>query len=381
MKKIALVFGTRPEAIKMAPVAHILKNSKIFKTQIILTAQHRELLDQVMTLFNLDSDYDLNIMQEGQSLTEITIRVLKGLDKIWEKDRPDIVLVHGDTTTTFSASLSAFYKKIPIAHVEAGLRTYNKYQPYPEEINRHLTGVLADLHFAPTKTAKENLIRENIPKNKIIVTGNTVIDSLLYVYNNLGDYKPDFIPSLNGRMILLTSHRRENWGEPMKNIALALKEILHKFKDIYLIFPMHPNPLIKEQFMPLLGSEERVFIIPPVDYKTMVYLISKSYLILTDSGGIQEEAPSLGKPVLVLREVTERPEAVKAGTVKLVGTDKEKIIKEVSNLINNEELYKKMASAINPYGDGKASLRIFESLKYYFGLSNSFPEEYEGEKY
>lgn len=380
MIKIALVFGTRPEAIKMAPLAYTLKNSKSFNTQIILTAQHRELLDQVMDLFNLSSDYDLNIMEEGQSLTDITTKVLEGLDKIWKEDKPDMVLVHGDTTTTFSASLASFYKKIPIAHVEAGLRTYNKYQPYPEEMNRHLTGVLADLHFAPTKSAKENLLRENVPEKSIFVTGNTVIDAFLFVHRNLGDFKPDGIPIFEDKkMILVTSHRRENWGEPMRNIALALKEILDKFEDIYIIFPMHPNPIIRKEFLPVIGSHERVFIISPVDYKIMVYLISKSYIVLSDSGGIQEEAPSLGRPVLVLREVTERPEAVKAGTVKLVGTNKDKIVKELSELLTNEDSYERMSSAINPYGDGKASLRIVEILKYYFGLSSSLPEEFKDE--
>ncbi|MEN2984998.1 MAG: UDP-N-acetylglucosamine 2-epimerase (non-hydrolyzing) [Dictyoglomaceae bacterium] len=379
MIKISLVFGTRPEAIKMAPVAYALKNSQFFETQIILTAQHRELLDQVMNLFNLASDYDLNIMEEGQSLTDITTRVLKGLDKIWDKDKPDMILVHGDTTTTFSASLSAFYKKIPIAHVEAGLRTYNKYQPYPEEMNRRLTGVLADLHFAPTKTAKENLLKENVPKENIFITGNTVIDTFLYTYKNLGDFRPRNINLLDGKMILVTAHRRENWGEPLKNIALALKEILENFPDVYIVFPMHPNPIIRKAFLPILGDSKRAILTSPVDYRTMVYLIANSYIILSDSGGIQEEAPSLGKPVLVLREVTERPEAVKAGTVKLVGTNKDNIVKELSELLENEESYKKMSSAINPYGDGKASLRIVEILKYYFKLSFSIPEEFKGE--
>lgn len=379
MIKISLVFGTRPEAIKMAPVAYALKKSQCFETQIILTAQHRELLDQVMKLFNLTSNYDLNIMEEGQSLTDITIKVLRGLDKIWTKDKPDMILVHGDTTTTLSASLSAFYKKIPIAHVEAGLRTYNKYQPYPEEINRHLTGVLADLHFAPTKTAKENLLKENVPEENIFITGNTVIDAFLYTYENLGDFKPEGITLLNGRMILVTAHRRENWGEPLKNIALALKEILENFSDVYIVFPMHPNPIVRKEFIPILGDNKRAILTSPVNYKTMVYLIAKSYIILSDSGGIQEEAPALGKPVLVLREVTERPEAVRAGTVKLVGTNKDKIVKELSELLDNEESYRKMSSAINPYGDGKASLRIVEILKYYFKISSSLPEEFKGE--
>lgn len=379
--KIALVFGTRPEAIKMAPVAYTLKNSKCFDTQIILTAQHRELLDQVMELFNLFSNYDLNIMEEGQSLADITIRVLTGLDNIWKKDKPNIVLVHGDTTTTFSASLSAFYNKIPIAHVEAGLRTYNKYQPYPEEINRHLTGVLADLHFAPTRTAKENLLKENIPEKNIFITGNTVIDALLYTYNNLGDFKPKEINLLDGRMILVTAHRRENWGKPLRDVALALKEILERFSDVYIVFPMHPNPIVRKEFLPILGNNKRAILTSPVDYRTMVYLIANSYVILSDSGGIQEEAPSLGKPVLVLREVTERPEAVRAGTVKLVGTDRERIVKELSEILENEESYMKMSSAINPYGDGKASLRILEILKYYFKISPNLPEEFKGEYY
>jgi len=377
-KKVSLVFGTRPEAIKMAPVAYALRNTEFFNVQIILTAQHRELLDQVMELFELKGDYDLNIMQESQTLAQITVGVLEGLDKIWEDDIPDMVLVHGDTTTTFAASLAAFYKKIPIAHVEAGLRTYNKYQPYPEEMNRHLTGVLADLHFAPTKTAKENLLKENLPSDNIFVTGNTVIDALLYVYNNLNNFKPEGIPPLpENKVILVTAHRRENWGEPLKNIVLAIKDILSEFKDFYVVFPVHPNPIVKDQVYSVLSQEERAILLSPVDYKTMVYLLSKSYIVLTDSGGLQEEAPTLGKPVLVLREVTERPEAVIAGTVRLVGADKDRIVNEVKKLILDQGEYNKMSKAINPYGDGKASIRIKDALLYYFGFSKNPPKEFK----
>jgi UDP-N-acetylglucosamine 2-epimerase (non-hydrolysing) len=376
-KRIALVFGTRPEAIKMAPVAYALKNVELFELQIVLTAQHRELLDQVMEIFKLKADYDLNIMQEKQTLTQITVRVLEGLERIWQKDTPDMVLVHGDTTTTFAASLAAFYKKIPIGHVEAGLRTYDKYQPYPEEMNRHLTGVLSDLHFAPTRRAKENLLKENVPSNNVFVTGNTVIDALLFVYNTLDKFEvnlPVEIPK--GKYILVTSHRRENWGKPLENIALALKEILNEFEDLYIVYPVHPNPIIRDTVNSILGNEKRAILISPVDYVTMVYLIANCKLVLTDSGGLQEEAPSLGKPVLVLRGVTERPEAVEAGTVKIIGTDRQRIVEEVRKLLLDKDEYNKMAKALNPYGDGKASERIRDILIYYFGFSSSLPIEF-----
>jgi UDP-N-acetylglucosamine 2-epimerase (non-hydrolysing) len=376
-KRIALVFGTRPEAIKMAPVAYALKNVELFELQIVLTAQHRELLDQVMEIFKLKADYDLNIMQEKQTLTQITVRVLEGLERIWQKDTPDMVLVHGDTTTTFAASLAAFYKKIPIGHVEAGLRTYDKYQPYPEEMNRHLTGVLSDLHFAPTRRAKENLLKENVPSNNVFVTGNTVIDALLFVYNTLDKFDinlPVEIPK--GKYILVTSHRRENWGKPLENIALALKEILDEFEDLYIVYPVHPNPIIRDTVNSILGNEKRAILISPVDYVTMVYLIANCKLVLTDSGGLQEEAPSLGKPVLVLRGVTERPEAVEAGTVKIIGTDRQRIVEEVRKLLLDKDEYNKMAKALNPYGDGKASERIRDILIYYFGFSSSLPIEF-----
>jgi UDP-N-acetylglucosamine 2-epimerase (non-hydrolysing) len=376
-KRIALVFGTRPEAIKMAPVAYALKNVEFFELQIVLTAQHRELLDQVMEIFKLKADYDLNIMQEKQTLTQITVRVLEGLERIWQKDTPDMVLVHGDTTTTFATSLAAFYKKIPIGHVEAGLRTYDKYQPYPEEMNRHLTGVLSDLHFAPTRRAKENLLKENVPSNNVFVTVNTVIDALLFVYNTLDKFEinlPVEIPK--GKYILVTSHRRENWGKPLENIALALKEILNEFEDLYIVYPVHPNPIIRDTVNSILGNEKRAILISPVDYVTMVYLIANCKLVLTDSGGLQEEAPSLGKPVLVLRGVTERPEAVEAGTVKIIGTDRQRIVEEVRKLLLDKDEYNKMAKALNPYGDGKASERIRDILIYYFGFSSSLPIEF-----
>ncbi len=376
-KRIALVFGTRPEAIKMAPVAYALKNVELFELQIVLTAQHRELLDQVMEIFKLKADYDLNIMQEKQTLTQITVRVLEGLERIWQKDTPDMVLVHGDTTTTFASSLAAFYKKIPIGHVEAGLRTYDKYQPYPEEMNRHLTGVLSDLHFAPTRRAKENLLKENVPSDNVFVTGNTVIDALLFVYNTLDKFDinlPVEIPK--GKYILVTSHRRENWGKPLENIALALKEILNEFEDLYIVYPVHPNPIIRDTVNSILGNEKRAILISPVDYVTMVYLIANCKLVLTDSGGLQEEAPSLGKPVLVLRGVTERPEAVEAGTVKIIGTDRQRIVEEVRKLLLDKDEYNKMAKALNPYGDGKASERIRDILIYYFGFSSSLPIEF-----
>lgn len=376
-KKISLVFGTRPEAIKMAPLARILRDSDCFETQVVLTAQHRELLDQVMDIFDLKADYDLNIMQEKQSLTQITIKVLEGLDLIWQKDPPHMVLVHGDTTTTFAASLAAFYKKIPIGHVEAGLRTYDKYQPYPEEMNRHLTGVLSDLHFAPTKKAKENLINERIPIENIFITGNTVIDALFFVYKNLDKFKVQkIIDKLPEKYILVTAHRRENWGEPLKNIVLALEEFLKRHRDFYIIFPVHPNPVVREQVFSVLEKSDRAILLPPIDYINMVYLLSNCYIVLTDSGGLQEEAPSLGKPVLVLREVTERPEAVEAGTVKIVGTNKDKIVAEIENLILNPYEYIKMSKAVNPYGDGRASERIRDILLFYFGYTRQLPPEF-----
>ena len=380
-----LIFGTRPEAVKLAPIIKRLrgKGSK-FKTIVCVTAQHREMLDQVLNFFKIKPDYDLDIMVNGQDLFDITTRSLKGLENILKKERPDIVLVQGDTTTSFVASLAAFYLKIPIGHVEAGLRTYNKYSPFPEEKNRCLTGTLADFHFAPTKWAKLNLLKENIPKDKIWVTGNTVIDALMSVVNSqkpavrqrqLNEYfkeRWDLIPSTNtnpnnSKLILVTGHRRESLGEGLKNICMALREIAERNPNITIVYPVHLNPNIRKTVYEIFGlnktNQKNIFLIDPLDYEPFVYLMTKSYIILTDSGGIQEEAPSLGKPVLVMRNITERPEGIKAGTVKLVGTDKDRIISETQHLLDDRKAYEKMAKASNPYGDGKAAERIVNILE------------------
>lgn len=371
IKKVLCIFGTRPEAIKMAPVIRILAESALIKVITVVTAQHREMLDQVLHLFDIKPQYDLNIMKTDQTITDITIRVLKGLQDILNKEQPDLVLVHGDTTTTFAASLAAFYRQIPIGHVEAGLRTYHKYAPYPEEMNRRLTGCLADLHFAPTLTAKEALIKEGVKPENITVTGNTVIDALL------GTIKKNFYfnnPLLNGidyqrqKVILVTAHRRENLGEPMRGVFSAIKEIVAVNKDVEVIFPVHPNPKVRELAKEILGADEQIHLIEPLDYEPFVNLMNLCYLVLTDSGGIQEEAPALRKPVLVLRETTERPEAVDAGTVKLVGTARQTIIRETHLLLNDKKEYETMAKAVNPYGDGKAAERILNGILNYFGL-------------
>ena len=373
IKKVLCIFGTRPEAIKMAPVIRILaESSALIKVITVVTAQHREMLDQVLHLFDIKPQYDLNIMKTDQTITDITIRVLKGLQDILNKEQPDLVLVHGDTTTTFAASLAAFYRQIPIGHVEAGLRTYHKYAPYPEEMNRRLTGCLADLHFAPTLTAKEVLIKEGVKPENITVTGNTVIDALL------GTIKKNFYfnnPLLNGidyqrrKVILITAHRRENLGEPMRSVFSAIKEIVAVNKDVEVIFPVHPNPKVRELAKEILGADGQIHLIEPLDYEPFVNLMKRCYLVLTDSGGIQEEAPALGKPVLVLRETTERPEAVDAGTVKLVGTAQQTIIRETHLLLNDKKEYETMAKAVNPYGDGRAAERILNGVLNYFGLA------------
>jgi len=363
--KVMTIFGTRPEAIKMAPLVKELEQEERIKSIVTVTAQHREMLDQVLDLFKIEPDYDLDVMQSVQSLTDITVNVLQGLEKLITEEKPDIVLVHGDTSTTFVGALASFYQKLKIGHVEAGLRTHNKYSPYPEEINRQLTGVLADFNFAPTVTSKDNLLAENIDLEKIFVTGNTVIDALLEVVDE--DYE-FCIPELNKidfnnkKVILLTSHRRENLGQPMKNIFNGVKELVEKNEDVEVVFPVHLNPKVRDITHDILGDIERIHLIEPLDYEPFANLIAKSYLVMTDSGGIQEEAPSLGKPVLVLRDTTERPEAVKAGTVELVGTDKQTIVSTANELINDDIEYNKMANAINPYGDGKASKRILKAL-------------------
>ncbi|AZO93404.1 UDP-N-acetylglucosamine 2-epimerase (non-hydrolyzing) [Halocella sp. SP3-1] len=377
--KVMLVFGTRPEAIKMAPVVKALQVDKRFEAVVVVTAQHREMLDQVLGLFDINPDYDLDIMQGGQSLSEITTRVLIGLEGVISKENPDIVLVHGDTSTTFVAGLAAFYQQVRLGHVEAGLRTYNKYSPFPEEMNRHLTAVLADLHFAPTANSRENLLAENIDPHRVFVTGNTVIDAILetvdddYVFQNDVLEQLDFV---NQKIILLTSHRRENLGKPMEDIFTAVRRLIEDNHDVELVFPVHLNPKVREIANDTLEGLNRVHLIEPMEYKPFVNLMARSYLVLTDSGGIQEEAPGLGKPVLVLRDTTERPEAVTAGTVALVGTEENEIYNKASLLLNNKEEYDKMANAVNPYGDGRASQRICERLLYEFGLVDCLGEEY-----
>lgn len=370
-KKIMVVFGTRPEAIKMAPVVNMLKSTPDFEVKTVVTAQHREMLDQVLKLFNIKPEYDLNIMSPGQSLTEITCRVLRGLEPVLKAEAPDLLLVHGDTTTTFAGGLAAFYQHIAVGHVEAGLRTGDKKQPYPEEINRLLTGRIADLHFAPTRAAKENLLKENIPAGTIFITGNTVIDALHYCLKDIQVNNQN-----ERRLILVTAHRRESWGRPLQNVIKALENIIKTNPLVNLMIPVHLNPLVRQAFYNAFQSEPRVQLVEPLDYLSMIKTMAESYLVITDSGGIQEEAPSLGKPVLVLREKTERPEAVAAGTVRLVGTDTERITGAVNSLLNETEEYIKMSKAVNPYGDGKAAERILAGLRYYFGLTLDKPMDF-----
>jgi UDP-N-acetylglucosamine 2-epimerase (non-hydrolysing) len=378
--KVMTIFGTRPEAIKMAPLVKELEKREKIQSIVCVTAQHREMLDQVLDLFNIKPDYDLNIMKERQTLSGITTRILEGLEEVFKEAQPDIVLVHGDTTTTFAGSLAAFYNKIKIGHVEAGLRTFNKYFPFPEEINRRLTGALADMHFAPTMTSKENLLREGINEKDIFVTGNTVIDAMATTVKDNYVFETEQLNNIdfkNKKVIMVTAHRRENWGEPLKNICYALKDIAENFEDVEIVYLVHLNPVVKETAYKILSGVERIHLLPPLDTKETHNLMDRSYLVLTDSGGLQEEAPHLGSPVLVLRDVTERPEAVAAGTVKIVGTDRKKIFGEASNLLKNEEEYKKMANAVNPYGDGRASQRIADAILYYFGITSQRPKDLE----
>lgn len=362
--KVMVVFGTRPEAIKMAPVIRELREVKDIDTVVVVTAQHREMLDQVLNLFAIQPDYDLDLMKEHQDLFNITTGVLNGMKEILEKEKPHLVLVHGDTTTTFAAALAAFYMRIPVGHVEAGLRTRNKYSPYPEEMNRTLAGRIAELHFAPTDTARDNLLAESTASFKIWVTGNTVIDALLETVQQ--DYT--FGPELNRinfdrRLILVTTHRRENWGSSMRNIYQALIDIVNEFPDVEVVFPVHRNPVVRDVAEEMLGGRERFHLIEPLDYEPFANLMNRCYMVMTDSGGLQEEAPSLGKPVLVLRDTTERPEAVQAGTVKLVGTNQQKIYEAAKLLLTDKNEYEKMARAINPYGDGYAARRIVNVIK------------------
>jgi len=363
------IFGTRPEAIKMAPVVKKLEEAEGIESIVCVTAQHREMLDQVLKLFKISPDYDLNIMKPGQTLNEITCRALKGLQDVIREVKPHMVLVHGDTTTTFVGALAAFYEQVRVGHVEAGLRSGNMYSPYPEEMNRNLTGKLANLHFAPTKGNEVNLLNEGIKKESIVITGNTVIDALLEVTKPNYRFEADILNKIdykNKKVILMTSHRRENLGKPMENIFSAVKEIVMKNEDVELVFPVHLNPKVREAASEILGNTDRIHLIDPLDYEPFANLMNKAHIILTDSGGIQEEAPALGKPVLVLRTETERPEAVLASTVKVAGVEKENIFKLTNDLINNEKEYYKMANAVNPYGDGRASERIVKAIKEYF---------------
>ena len=363
--KALVVFGTRPEAIKTAPVIKRMgKEPSAFQVATVVTAQHRELLDQVLELFELAPDYDLDVMESNQSLAAITEKILRGFGKILEKESPDIALVQGDTTTAFVAALAAFYRKIPIGHVEAGLRTGNKYSPYPEEMNRRLVDTLSDLFFAPTEESKENLLQENVNPENIYVTGNTAIDALFYILEN--NHTPD--PTLariideSKRLILLTVHRRESWGKPLEEMCYAIKDLAQLHRDSQIIIPVHLNPNVRKTVFGLLSAEENIVLTEPLSYRPFIELMKNSYLILTDSGGIQEEAPSLGKPVLVLRESTERPEGVKAGTVKVVGTRRERIFAETHRLLTDRTEYERMARAANPYGDGRAAARICKIL-------------------
>lgn len=366
--KVMTVFGTRPEAIKMAPVIlELKKQANFFESITVVTAQHREMLDQVMTIFNIVPDYDLDIMKKNQTLGDITASVLQLLDHVLDKEKPDIVLVHGDTSTTFAAALATFYRQIPIGHVEAGLRTWNKYSPYPEEMNRQMTDVLSDLYFAPTTQSKKNLLAENHRDDQIFITGNTAIDALKETITD--GYQHAVLDEINekNKIILLTMHRRENLGEPMKQVFTAVKQVVEQNKNVEVVYPMHLNPKVREVAKQILGNIKRVHLIEPLNVVDFHNLCARSYYIMTDSGGVQEEAPALKKPVLVLRDTTERPEGVEAGTLKLVGTSQLEVEKQMNSLLDNEDVYQKMANSKNPYGDGHASERILEAILYYFG--------------
>ena len=379
-KKIAVIFGTRPDTIKMAPIIlELQKNAEYFDVLTIATAQHRQMLDQVLEVFKIKPNYDLDIMAPKQTLASLTAKIITGIDEVLEKEKPDMVLVQGDTSTTCIGSLAAFYRQIPVGHIEAGLRTNDKANPFPEEINRRITGCITDLHFAPTNTSRKSLLLENVDPKTIFVTGNTVVDALKYSVKEKYHFT---VPILNEiadkkkKVVLVTMHRRENWGKPMEGAASAIKRLAQKFSDFAFVFPMHLNPIVREAVKPILKNMPNVFLIEPLDYLDFVNLMAKSYLILTDSGGVQEEGPHFGVPILVLRYVTERPDAVDYGTVKLVGLEEETIYNAALKLIEDDEEYKKMANAVNPYGDGLSSFRTIKIIKNYFGFSNEVVDEF-----
>ena len=376
--KVMSIFGTRPEAIKMAPLVLELKRRGGIESTVCVTAQHREMLDGVLGVFDIRPDYDLNIMKSGQTLSDITARVLSGLAGVFESAKPDLVLVHGDTTTTFAAALAAFYAKIDCGHVEAGLRTYDRMSPYPEEMNRQLVGRLATLHFAPTANNAANLARENI-KNGVYVTGNTVIDALAYTAHGEGFESPELnaMDFAGRRVITLTCHRRENYGEPMEQIFAAVRRIARDNPDVLVVYPVHLSPVVREAARRVLGGVANIALIEPLSAVDMHRLMAKSYMVMTDSGGLQEEAPALGKPVLVLRDTTERPEAVEAGTVKLAGTDEDEIVSLARELLHDPAAYERMARAVNPYGDGRASERIADAIEFEYGLRSEGPGEFK----
>ena len=365
--KVMTVFGTRPEAIKMAPVVlELAKHPDKIVPVVTVTAQHRDMLDQVLNLFQIKPDHDLDIMAAGQTLFDITSRAMMGLDKVLQEEKPDIVLVHGDTTTTFAGALASYYHQVSVGHVEAGLRTHNMYSPFPEEMNRKLTGSIADLHFAPTDTSEQNLLAESVDIGKIFVTGNTVIDALHKTVNDDFQFEDEVLQGIdfrNKRIVLLTTHRRENLGEPMRHVYRAMRRLVDEFEDVEIVFPVHKNPKVREVVQEELGGLAKVHLIDPLDYEPFANLMHRSYLILTDSGGVQEEAPALGKPVLVLRDTTERPEAVAAGTVKLIGTDEKVVYDEAKLLLTDRDEYSRMSEACNPYGDGHACARIADILE------------------
>lgn len=369
------IFGTRPEAIKMAPLVKALEQEEMLEPIVVVTAQHREMLDSVLSTFEIKPKYDLNIMKSGQTLSEITSKSITQLEQVIQLEKPDMVLVHGDTMTTFAGGLAAFYNQVPIGHVEAGLRSYDKYSPFPEEVNRQLVGVLADLHFAPTKNAASHLLSEGKYSESVVVTGNTAIDAMKYTVDD--NYKSNIMDKYHDKkIILMTAHRRENIGQPMENIFKAVRCLIDEYTDLALVYPMHKNPKVREVAQKILGSHDRIELIEPLDVVDFHNFAKKSYFILTDSGGIQEEAPSFNKPVLVLRSVTERPEGVEAGTLKVIGTNKQNVYQAAKELIDDERLYHQMSEASNPYGDGFASERIVNHIKYYLNLITEKPSDF-----